>query len=222
MRWEGHVARLLSSTGSKIDSTEKLTVIQLVWKPCSQEPATSPIPIVGQMHPIHTFPPYLRSILILSSHLRPGLPTGFFPSSFATKILYVFLSLPCMLHAHLILIDLIVVILVEGWSTGVQFPAGAGNFSLRHGCVQTGSYPMTGGGGLFPRRLRGRGVKLTTHLNLIHGAMPPLLSTSSWHGTLMARKDWWHDKYIHCKVNVKLSLCLTKHRTMKTYWVGEV
>jgi hypothetical protein len=42
---------------------------------------------------------------------------------------------------------------VMGWAIGVQFPAGAGNFSLRHR-VQTGSgahpasYPM-GIGGLF-------------------------------------------------------------------------
>jgi hypothetical protein len=37
-------------------------------------------------HPI-----FLRSILILSTHLRLGLPSGLFPSGFPTNILYAFL-----------------------------------------------------------------------------------------------------------------------------------
>jgi hypothetical protein len=43
--------------------------------PCSQEPSTGP-------YPIHNIPSYLRSTLILSTHLRPGLPSGLFPSGF--------------------------------------------------------------------------------------------------------------------------------------------
>jgi hypothetical protein len=70
----------------------------------------------------------------------------------------------------------------------VRFLAGAGNFFL-HRHVQNGSgvhpasYPM-GTGGLLLWRCSGRGVKLTTHLNLLptsrmRGAIPPLRNTSS-------------------------------------------
>jgi hypothetical protein len=51
----------------------------------------------------------LIPILIFSTHLRLGLPSGLFPSDFPTKILYVFLLphlcyMPC--PAHLILLEL--------------------------------------------------------------------------------------------------------------------
>ena len=38
---------------------------------------------------IYTHPTSWRSILILSAHLRLGLPCGFFPSCFPTKTLYI-------------------------------------------------------------------------------------------------------------------------------------
>jgi hypothetical protein len=50
-------------------------------------------PILSQINP--TIPPdtiSLRSILILSYHLRLGLPAGLFPYGFPTKILYAFVS----------------------------------------------------------------------------------------------------------------------------------
>ena len=43
---------------------------------------------VSPIQSIHPHPTYWRSILILSTHLRPGLPSGLFPSGFPSKTLY--------------------------------------------------------------------------------------------------------------------------------------
>jgi hypothetical protein len=58
---------------------------------CSQEPSTGPY--------LERYQSYLRSILILSTNLRLGLPSGLFPSGFPTNILYAFLFSPFVLHA---------------------------------------------------------------------------------------------------------------------------
>ena len=48
-----------------------------------------PVSILGQPNPVHNpHPTSWRSILILSTHLRLGLPSGLFPSGFPTKTLY--------------------------------------------------------------------------------------------------------------------------------------
>jgi hypothetical protein len=55
----------------------------------------------------------LRSILMSSTHLRLGLPSGLFPLGFPTKTLYTFTSSPtrATCPAHLILFDLICLII---------------------------------------------------------------------------------------------------------------
>jgi hypothetical protein len=56
---------------------------------------------------------FLRSILILSYHLRLGFPSGHFHSAFPTKILYVFFISPIRATwaSHLIHLDLITLII---------------------------------------------------------------------------------------------------------------
>jgi hypothetical protein len=52
------------------------------------------VPIMSQINPIS-----LRSILILSTHIRLGLHSVLFPSGFPTNILYAFLFSPFVLHS---------------------------------------------------------------------------------------------------------------------------
>jgi hypothetical protein len=75
--------------------------------PCSQEPSTGPYPEPDRSSP--SYPISLRSIIISSTHLRLGLPSGLFPFGFLTNILHAFLVSPirATYPAHLILLDLI-------------------------------------------------------------------------------------------------------------------
>jgi hypothetical protein len=68
------------------------------------------VPILRQISPVHTTPSYLRSILILLSHLYLGLPSGLFPSVFPTKTSCTLLFPPMRgaCPVHLIFIDLII------------------------------------------------------------------------------------------------------------------
>jgi hypothetical protein len=47
--------------------------------------------ILSHINPVHATPSYLRSILLLFTHRRLGLPRGLFPSDFPTNILYAFI-----------------------------------------------------------------------------------------------------------------------------------
>jgi hypothetical protein len=69
----------------------------------SQEPSTGPYPEPHPLSPISSHPIALRSIVILYTHLRLGLPSGLFPSGFPTDNLYAFLLAPFVLHDLLIL-----------------------------------------------------------------------------------------------------------------------
>jgi len=76
----------------------------------SRNKHTPPVSVLGQPNPDHIpHPTSWRSILILSTLLRLGLPSGLLPSGFPTKNLYTPLSSPirATCPAHLILLDFI-------------------------------------------------------------------------------------------------------------------
>jgi len=69
-----------------------------------------PVLILSQISPVHaSHPTSWRSVLILSSHLRLGLPIGLLPSGFPTKTPYTLLLSPTLATcpAHPILLDFI-------------------------------------------------------------------------------------------------------------------
>ena len=75
---------------------------------CSKEPFKSPYPEPHKSSPC-PHPTSWRSILILTSHLRLGLPRGLFPSGFPAKTLYtpLLVTIRATCPTHLILFHFI-------------------------------------------------------------------------------------------------------------------
>jgi hypothetical protein len=65
---------------------------------CSQEPSTGPCPEPDRSNPYHPILSPSKIYLILSTHLRLGLPSDLFLSGFPTNILHAFIP-PFVLHA---------------------------------------------------------------------------------------------------------------------------
>ena len=67
--------------------------------PHSQASATCPYPGPAQSSPHTHIPTSWRSILILPTHLRLGVPSGLFPSGFPTKTLFT-AHYACQYYSH--------------------------------------------------------------------------------------------------------------------------
>ena len=76
-------------------SSSSQKILRILWNPKVHyriHNSSLPVPILSQIYPVPTpYPTCLRSVLILSSHLRLGYSSCVFPSDFPTKILYVHL-----------------------------------------------------------------------------------------------------------------------------------
>jgi hypothetical protein len=105
----GPKVHILSLTNSVVQELE-------CSSPHLQQPATGPCPEPVESNPHPPKPISPRSILIPSSHLRLGLPSGLFPSGFHTKTLYTFISSPmrATYPAHLIFfLDMLSLLLLK-------------------------------------------------------------------------------------------------------------
>jgi hypothetical protein len=111
----------LSATREATSCAANQAIPSILWNPkvhnCSHK--CSPlVAILSQINPVFPPPPHSitsRSILIVSTHLHLGLPSGLFPSGFPTNNLYTFLFSPICVTCptHLILFYLMILIILD-------------------------------------------------------------------------------------------------------------
>jgi hypothetical protein len=128
---------LLNAAESLSESQEEFPAFYRAWWFIIAFPRAWNLPLSWSRSIQFTFsyPVSLRSILIISSHLRQGLSSFIFPSVF--PILYVFLVSPEAGTAQLYSAGL-----WAGWSR-VRVPEGTGNFSHHRAQNGSGSHPAS-------------------------------------------------------------------------------